>query len=143
MQRESLMNEIALRQRARQAMEAGKLPERRPARMWGGRGSGGNCAICGSTLDPDGPELDLEFSDGTGGAATNHHVHVRCFAAWELERDAFAVARGKAASAAPERFQPAAPIAKRSLNGHDLPRATNGGTIVGRERDDTSERGSA
>lgn len=71
---------------AADAMKTGKLPERRPERIWGGPGSGASCAICGKTIGTGEVEFELQFaSDGSSGTA-NYHVHARCFAAWELER---------------------------------------------------------
>jgi hypothetical protein len=76
------MDEVWLRQRAREAIQQGRLPGRRPMRMWGGPGSGGDCRICGKSLKDDEMELELEFSASDGD---NPAVHLPCFAAWEFE----------------------------------------------------------
>lgn len=77
-------DEKGLRRKARAALHAGKLPTRRPDRMWGGPGSGLACALCAELLPQD--EVALEF-ECTGAQPANYQVHVRCFAAWEFERD--------------------------------------------------------
>jgi len=57
--------------------------------MWGGPGTGAECAVCGEVLGPGDVGFDVEFADGTAEANVkqNYHLHVRCFAAWELERE--------------------------------------------------------
>lgn len=83
-----MSDEDTLRTRARDAMQSGHLPRRRPERLWGGPGNGRDCAVCGHTLVPEDLAFDLEFAGAAGnGATVNHHLHVRCFAAWEFERD--------------------------------------------------------
>jgi len=55
--------------------------------MWGGTGIGKLCVICGETTERDQLELEIQFA--RDGAAFDHdtfHIHVQCFAAWELER---------------------------------------------------------
>ncbi|HEX7080772.1 MAG TPA: hypothetical protein VF329_07145 [Gammaproteobacteria bacterium] len=74
-----------LRDRARQAMRAGALPNRRPSRTWGGPGAGAACTICGTPVAPNEVELEVEFVDDVDGTIDKHHMHVRCFAAWEAE----------------------------------------------------------
>jgi len=32
-------------------------------------------------------EFEIQFEQESGGELDNFHVHVRCFAAWELERN--------------------------------------------------------
>jgi hypothetical protein len=77
-------DESTLRKKAREAMQAGRLPSRLPKHMWGGPGVGACCAICGSPTQPD--EFELEFTrEGNGRQPDNEHVHVRCFGAWEFE----------------------------------------------------------
>jgi hypothetical protein len=77
-----------LRQTAREAILAGRLPAGRPDRTWGGPGAGARCTICQVAVTRDEPELELEFAR-QGGAARGwdtYHVHARCFTAWQLER---------------------------------------------------------
>lgn len=82
-----MSDERTLREQARRALKAGKLPNRRPNQTWGGPGVGHPCSICRSPITRDELELEVEFAptDVDTGPRT-HHVHVRCFAAWESER---------------------------------------------------------
>ena len=80
--------EAKLREKARQAMQAGMLPDRRPDRAWGGSGVGAACAICADTVKNDELEFEIEFARiGTDRKADTYHLHVRCFEAWQSERD--------------------------------------------------------
>jgi hypothetical protein len=82
------MDESTLRQMARDALRAGKIPSRPPERMWGGPGSGACCAVCGLLVSREELGFEFEFArNGHGGPGGNFHAHIRCFAAWELERD--------------------------------------------------------
>jgi hypothetical protein len=92
----SLINEqTGLRAKAREAILAGRLPRRRPAKTWGGPGAGLRCTICGSPVGHDEVELEIDFGrDGAGHI--EHHVHVPCFAAWEVELQQLERARSKA-----------------------------------------------
>jgi hypothetical protein len=115
-ERESMNDEGVLRQQARHAMSTGKLPRRRPDRMWGGPGNGATCAVCGQTVSREEMGFDLEFAPATSrSSAVNLQFHVRCFAAWEFERDS------------PE----------HALDGHDPLLRTHAGdaTMNGRDRD--------
>lgn len=78
-------DEAIARERARAAIQAGKIPLRRPDRTWGGPGVGAPCAVCDLPITRDHLELEIEFVR-LGGGLENLHVHIRCFAAWELER---------------------------------------------------------
>lgn len=80
-------DEQDLRQRARTALDAGTLPRVSPDGMWGGRGNGDACPVCGSCIKPADTELELEFSDPEGGPAVRtFHMHLPCFAVWENAR---------------------------------------------------------
>ena len=81
-------DETTLRQKARNAIQAGQLPDRGPERTWAGKGGGGSCSVCADEVRPEEIEYELEFAPGTKqpGALANHRFHVRCFAAWEFER---------------------------------------------------------
>jgi len=80
-------DEITLRQKARAAIETGKLPGRGPFRSWAGKGSSGGrqCAICDALLADNDVELELEFTEAQADALGNYYLHMRCFAAWESE----------------------------------------------------------
>jgi hypothetical protein len=74
-----------LSEKVREALRTGKLPLRRPDRVWGGRGGGGVCSICHAPLKPDAVEFELEFI--WASEVSTHHLHVDCFTEWERERD--------------------------------------------------------
>jgi hypothetical protein len=86
--------EAALRERARQVVQSGTLPNRRPDGAWGGHGVGADCAICGMPVKLDELEFEIEFvGRGDDSGRDTYHVHIRCFAAWEIERDEASVPR--------------------------------------------------
>jgi hypothetical protein len=79
--------ESDLRATAREVIRTGKLPNRRPDRTWGGPGVGASCTICGEPVTTEQLEFEIQFAvDGDEPGLDKFHVHVRCFAAWELER---------------------------------------------------------
>lgn len=80
-------DEGALRKKAHEMIEAGKLPRRRPDSSWGGPGMDADCALCGVPVKAQEGDMGLEFGVG------KYHMHARCFAAWELERYNVEVAR--------------------------------------------------
>jgi hypothetical protein len=81
--------EDGLRRLAREAMQSGKLPDRRPDRLWGGHGNGkGNCYLCGKPLNMEDITFDLEYKRGADDMdPTCYSVHLRCFNAWDIERE--------------------------------------------------------
>jgi|RhiMetdeSRZDD1v2_1073273.scaffolds.fasta_scaffold2665012_2 hypothetical protein len=81
------MDDSILREKAREAIENGKLLARSPNRIMGGPGCGEACSLCGETVQRSRMELEPEFMQG-GEAPELHkyHLHPRCFMAWECER---------------------------------------------------------
>lgn len=81
-------DEASLRAEAREAIRTGRLPNRRPDRIWGGPGIGARCAVCGEPVTHDQFESEIQFALEGGAEARldRFHLHVRCFAAWEFER---------------------------------------------------------
>jgi hypothetical protein len=77
-----------LQRRAREALAAGLIPRERPSGLWGGKGSGEPCPVCGHAIDAAEMELEVEFSGVGGRGAREFHLHLQCFAAWEIERRA-------------------------------------------------------
>ncbi len=77
-----------LRQRAREAMQKGKLPSRPQDRTLGGSGTGGACAVCGEPVLWSMTELELQFDcrDGDTARTASFKLHHRCFGAWLVER---------------------------------------------------------
>ena len=81
------MDDGSLCEKARAAIENGKLPARSPDRIMGGPGCGEACALCGETLGRNRMELEAEFrQEGEIPELHKYHLHPRCFAAWEYER---------------------------------------------------------
>jgi hypothetical protein len=81
-----------LREKAREVIQTGNLPNRRPDRMWGGSGDGTQCMICGVPVKHDEVQLELEFNGEDGAGASNYYCHIRCFSALELELQNFELA---------------------------------------------------
>ena len=81
-------DEPRLREQAHAATQTGKLPSRAPDRMWGGPGVGADCAVCGLPVTREQLEFEIQFArDGDNPGLDTFHVHLRCFAAWEFERN--------------------------------------------------------
>jgi len=80
-------NEDEVRALARQALKRSTIPRRDPDRTWGGPGVDMACSICGKRIPPTITEYELQFShDGAHPGLDRFHLHLRCFAAWEMER---------------------------------------------------------
>jgi hypothetical protein len=81
-------DEGLLRQQARAAIQSGKVPANRPDRTWGGPGVGARCVICEKPVSRDELEFEFQFAhDGDNPGLDKFHLHLRCFAAWEFERN--------------------------------------------------------
>jgi hypothetical protein len=81
------MEEQVLRTKANEVLRRGNLPNRRPDRTWGGPGVGAACVVCHLAVNPDQMEFEMEFAhEGDNPWLDDYHVHIRCFAAWEFER---------------------------------------------------------
>lgn len=96
--------ESELRERARELIRDGRLPDRAPARVWGGPGTGVECALCAQAIPPN--EMEYEADAAVGNAVRTLHFHFVCHAAWQLEClradfDARADARGEKPPTAP------------------------------------------
>lgn len=74
-----------LRETAREVVRAGKLPGRAPDRVWGGPGTGAQCAICGVPTTPAEVELELEFNYDDRPGHHSYLVHQRCYSVLKLE----------------------------------------------------------
>jgi hypothetical protein len=80
-------DEKMLREKARAAVQSGKLPSRPPDRTWRGNGIGATCVVCELPVTTEEKELEIEFAhDGSNPGLHKFHLHIRCFAAWEFER---------------------------------------------------------
>lgn len=109
-------DETTRRRKAREAIAAGALPDRAPARTWGGKGVGAQCTICADAITTQDIEFELEFAE-ENPVRGKYRLHLRCFCAWEFERATMSGARH------------AAPA------GEVLKEANGDGTIRRRERD--------
>lgn len=76
------MDEETLREHARAAIAAKRIPAAATQHTWGGPGVGAECSICGRRIGQSEIELEVQFSQ-----LDSHHLHLPCFAAWALERD--------------------------------------------------------
>lgn len=75
--------ESELRERARELIREGRLPDRAPERVWGGPGSGVKCALCAEVIPSN--EMEYEADATVGTAVRSLHFHFVCHAAWQLE----------------------------------------------------------
>jgi hypothetical protein len=84
------LDEQELRRRARAALKEGLIPRDRPTGLWGGNGSGELCPVCGHAVERVEMELEVEFGIAEVGVrgVREFHLHLPCFAAWEVERKA-------------------------------------------------------
>jgi hypothetical protein len=81
-------DEPRVREQAREAIKSGKLPSQTPNRTWGGPGIGAECSVCGRPVTKAELESEIQFArDGDNPGPDKFHLHVRCFAAWEFERN--------------------------------------------------------
>jgi hypothetical protein len=81
-----MSDDRVLREKAREVIEAGKLPNRPPERTWGGSGVGADCAICNVPVKRGELEFEIEFDRDGNDTPDKYHIHIRCFAAWQHER---------------------------------------------------------
>jgi hypothetical protein len=111
-----MADDSVLSGRVRELMKVGKLPRHRPARLWGGPGSGESCAVCGKTIGTGEVEMELQFTSEGGTGTGNYHTHARRFAVWERE------------------------LQNEGANGHSLPEEGHEGIMTDRERNATNQR---
>ena len=84
-----MQDESVLRDRVRQLLHMNRIPRRPSDRTWGGPGVGVLCAVCERPVTNSDFEMEIQFAyDGAARRLDKFHLHVRCFAAWELERNA-------------------------------------------------------
>jgi hypothetical protein len=110
----------------RRNAKEGRLPDRRPDRMWGGHGNGSEaCTLCGKVLRPDEVSLDLEYGDPVDESVLTYSVHLHCFSAWDDERRRPGAVQARA-------------VPNGNGSGYDLPHESDHGTINGRGRGNSS-----
>ena len=78
--------ERALRENARQRIQSGAMPRAKPNRTWGGPGAGLTCGLCDQPITRDQIEYEVQFVQEGMSVPQIVHLHLACFAAWELER---------------------------------------------------------
>ena len=82
------MDEPQLRANARETLKAGKIPKRKPDRTGVRPAVNVLCSICGVPDDAPANGLsEIQFAREGDSGLDVFHVHIRCFAAWEFERD--------------------------------------------------------
>ena len=73
-----MFDDALLRDKARAAVQDGRLPSRKPSHTSGGPGVGAACAVCDLPITQ--AELEIEIAFLRDAAA---HLHIACFTAWE------------------------------------------------------------
>ncbi len=63
----------------RQAIAARELPSGISLRVWGGRGSGKICSLCGRPIGSDDVEIELDGIEREGGV----RFHSKCHLLWQ------------------------------------------------------------
>lgn len=82
----------ALRDAARERIEQSRLPCEKPARMWGGRGTGQVCSLCDQPILDTEPEMELEYEGAGSGVGTGAgppsvvRFHLQCQSVWDEAR---------------------------------------------------------
>jgi len=82
-------DDASLRDAARHAILAGRLPREQWAHLWGQPGDDTPCAVCGEGLRPDQLTLGVQFTHDRPEALGAVYVHLPCFVAWDRERQRF------------------------------------------------------
>ena len=80
-----MSDETYLRSKARRLIEDGKVPNRRPQRMWGGAGLGELCVLCEGTVKQNEVALEVEFLQADGAGPISHHFHLSCYSVMDFE----------------------------------------------------------
>jgi hypothetical protein len=76
-------DEAVLREKARAAVQSGKIPALIARGEVPGRGA--PCAICGVPVTKDEMEFEIQFAHDDTPGVEEFRVHLRCFVAWEFE----------------------------------------------------------
>jgi len=80
-------DEARLRELVRRALSNGTLPRREADHSWGGPGAGAACAVCAKSITRNQVEYEIQFAPSVPNPGSEkYRLHLRCFAAWELER---------------------------------------------------------
>ena len=95
-------DEAIIQEKAREAVQGGRLPTAQPSRTTFGPSAGARCAVCRDPIPPGEMAFELEFRAGpppegkslsdtlerlrTNPEVRRYHLHHHCFVAWEFER---------------------------------------------------------
>jgi hypothetical protein len=123
-----------LREKARLAIQSGKLPDRLPESTFGGPGTGAPCAVCDRPVRPDELEIELKYSERAKDSP-NYHFHVRCHRSWEIECLIFSRAKWHTPLADPS----PSPEERGLLNG-GLPSEPNNSILATRDCETSGDR---
>jgi len=80
----STQGRSALRDAACERIDQARLPRSKPARMWGGRGTGQICNLCDKPILDTEPEMELEY-DGSAPLKIVR-FHLQCQSVWDEAR---------------------------------------------------------
>ena len=81
-------SQVPTHEPAQTVIQSGKLPSRAPDRTWGGPGVGAPCSVCEKPVTKEEMEFEIQLArDGDNSWLDKFHVHIRCYAAWEFERN--------------------------------------------------------
>lgn len=73
---------------ARAKIRNGELPCSEHPKTWGGRGRGSPCSLCGTAVEPEQLEFEVEVVESGCVAPTILRFHVPCHTAWLEECEA-------------------------------------------------------
>jgi hypothetical protein len=92
-------DEPIVREKAREAIQSGRVPTVPPSRMFCRLSEGVTCALCGDPLPGGEMAFELEFQNSPPPKekslmerlnwipeVRSYHLHHNCFVAWEFER---------------------------------------------------------
>jgi len=94
----------ALRTRARERLRQGQLPHTKPARTWGGVGSGLPCDLCGAAILSSEPEFELQLD--LRAPSESLRFHRQCHSIWSEVREEYSPANANAWCAVADRLPP-------------------------------------
>jgi hypothetical protein len=77
----------ALRTRARERIEQGRLPCAKAVRTWGGLGTGLRCDLCDAPISSNEPEFELQLD--LAEPTESVRFHRQCHAIWNEVREAW------------------------------------------------------
>jgi hypothetical protein len=120
-----------LRQKAREAIQGGKLPSNSGGRLFAGPGLGACCAICDRPIELNQIEYELDFVPDDGSLEGNARVHMECFLVWESVVDDCAARQ----EGIPSTDGAPALGVDAALSDGVLPKTSSGGTMFDCEQD--------